>query len=59
MEGGEPRILENAEGARTTPSIVASQKQVSDLSDSCKATSCHQSKKYDLPDQAIHRSQFR
>lgn len=23
MEGGEPRILENAEGARTTPSIVA------------------------------------
>src|SRR3954468_10433390 len=23
MEGGEPRIIENAEGARTTPSIVA------------------------------------
>ena len=23
MEGGEPRILENAEGARTTPSIIA------------------------------------
>src|SRR6266571_4092911 len=23
VEGGEPRILENAEGARTTPSIVA------------------------------------
>ncbi len=23
MEGGEPRVLENAEGARTTPSIVA------------------------------------
>src|SRR5579864_8229285 len=23
MEGGEPHILENAEGARTTPSIVA------------------------------------
>src|SRR3990167_2601966 len=23
MEGGEPRILENAEGNRTTPSIVA------------------------------------
>lgn len=23
MEGGEPRILENAEGARTTPSVVA------------------------------------
>ena len=23
MEGGEPRVLENAEGARTTPSVVA------------------------------------
>lgn len=23
MEAGDPRILENAEGARTTPSIVA------------------------------------
>ncbi len=26
MEGGEPRILENAEGARTTPSIIAQSK---------------------------------
>lgn len=26
MEGGEPRILENSEGARTTPSIVAQTK---------------------------------
>ena len=26
MEGGEPRILENAEGNRTTPSIVAMSK---------------------------------
>jgi len=23
MEGGQPKVLENAEGARTTPSIVA------------------------------------
>jgi molecular chaperone DnaK len=23
MRGGEPQILENAEGARTTPSVVA------------------------------------
>ena len=23
VEGGEPRIIENAEGARTTPSIIA------------------------------------
>ena len=26
MEGGAPKILENAEGARTTPSIVAESK---------------------------------
>src|ERR1700727_2521056 len=26
MEGGDPRIVENAEGARTTPSIVAQSK---------------------------------
>ncbi len=26
MEGGEPKILENAEGARTTPSIIAQSK---------------------------------
>src|SRR3989344_1579299 len=26
VEGGEPRVLENAEGARTTPSIVAAGK---------------------------------
>jgi molecular chaperone DnaK len=26
MEGGEPHIIENAEGARTTPSIVAQSK---------------------------------
>ena len=26
MEGGEPKILENAEGMRTTPSIVAQSK---------------------------------
>jgi molecular chaperone DnaK len=26
MEGGEPRIIENAEGARTTPSIIAQSK---------------------------------
>jgi molecular chaperone DnaK len=26
MEGGEPHIIENAEGARTTPSIIAQSK---------------------------------
>jgi len=28
MEGGEPQILENAEGARTTPSVVANSKKM-------------------------------
>jgi molecular chaperone DnaK len=23
MEGGQPKVIENAEGARTTPSVVA------------------------------------
>ena len=26
MEGGEPKVIENAEGARTTPSVVAYKK---------------------------------
>ena len=29
MEGGEPVVIANAEGARTTPSVVAFQKQAS------------------------------
>ena len=29
MEGGDPVVLENSEGARTTPSVVALQKTVS------------------------------
>ena len=32
MEAGVPKILENSEGARTTPSIVAVSKQERDLS---------------------------
>ena len=31
MEGGKPTVIANAEGARTTPSVVHLQKQVKDL----------------------------
>ena len=37
IEGGEPKIIENAEGARTTPSIVAvSKTSKPDLNDSLR-----------------------
>ena len=42
MEGSQPKVLENAEGARTTPSVVAftgdSEKT---CRTACKKTSCH------------------
>jgi len=33
MEGGKPTVIANAEGTRTTPSIVGFTKQVKDLLD--------------------------
>ena len=35
MEGGEPVIISSAEGDRTTPSVVAFQKQGKDWWSSC------------------------
>ena len=32
LEGGEPTVIENAEGGRTTPSVVAFTSPVSDSS---------------------------
>lgn len=34
MEGGKPTVIANAEGSRTTPSIVGFSKQAKDLSGS-------------------------
>ena len=44
MEGSQPKVLENAEGARTTPSVVAFTEDGEKLVGStCKKASCNQS----------------
>ena len=49
MEGGKPTVITNAEGERTTPSVVAyTKKGKSTCRTKCKTTSCSQSKKYVL-----------
>ena len=59
VEGGEPKILENSEGMRTTPSIVAIDENGRAIRRRHRQTSvCHQSEKHDLSNQALHRSQL-
>ena len=42
IEGGQPSVIINAEGLRTTPSIVAYTKKTRTISRSnCKTTSCY------------------
>lgn len=38
MEGGKPTVIANAEGSRTTPSIVGFQKQVKTGRSACKTS---------------------
>jgi molecular chaperone DnaK len=43
MEGSQPKVLENAEGARTTPSVVAfTEDGGKTCRSTCKKTSCNQ-----------------
>ena len=44
MEGTQPKILENAEGARTTPSVIAFTDEEEKLvGQPCQKTSCNKS----------------
>ena len=44
MEGSQPKVLENAEGARTTPSVVAFTDDGEKACwSACKKTSCNKS----------------
>jgi len=59
MEAGVPRVLENAEGARTTPSIVAVSKTGERLVGLlAKAPGSHEPKEHDIPDQTLHGPQL-
>ncbi len=60
MRGGEPQILENAEGARTTPSIVATSKTGERLVGLiARRQGVTNPPKYHLPDKALHRPHIR
>jgi molecular chaperone DnaK (HSP70) len=46
MEGKQPKVIENAEGARTTPSIVAFNSDGSSSSAAGQAPGGHQSREH-------------
>ena len=58
MDGSEPRVIENAEGARTTPSMIA----VADGETACWTASqtagCDKPGKHIICDQAANRTPF-
>ena len=58
MEGGKPRVIENSEGDRTTPSIVAFTKDDEVLRRPVgQASGGNQPAEHAVRDQATHRSQ--
>ena len=55
MEGGEPTVIANAEGARTTPSVVAFSKTGERMvGPGCKAPGCHQRRPHGYLHQASY-----
>lgn len=55
LDGGEPKVLENAEGTRTTPSVVAVTKEGERLvGQVAKRQAVTNPKKYNLLRQAIY-----
>ena len=54
MEGGDPVVLENSEGARTTPSVVAFAKNGERLSVRRQTPGGDEPAEHDLLDQAVH-----
>ena len=58
MEGGAPRVIENSEGDRTTPSIVAFTKDDQVLVPVRQAAGRHQSDKHIVCRQASDRASF-
>ena len=48
MLAGKPEVISNAEGNRTTPSVVAVNKKGERLVGSCSASACNKPKKHDL-----------
>ena len=60
MEGGEPVVITNSEGGRTTPSVVAFTKDGNRLvGQVAKASGGDQPRKHALFDQAIHGTKVR
>ena len=58
MEGGEPKVIENLEGARTTPSIVAIKDDDERLAGGpAQAPGGHQSAEHHFLHQALYGSQ--
>ena len=60
LEGGEPTVIPNAEGGRTTPSVVAFTKDGQRLVGRPRAAAAgHEPAEHDLLDQALHGPQVR
>ena len=57
LEGGEPTVIENAEGARTTPSVVAFTGRASASSAPSPSARPSPTREHRLLDQALHGPQ--